>query len=372
MSGCQTESCCSAQAPSCCAPSGPTAGSDSCCGGESAPAFDYGSAPWIVGEIPTFAGPVPTVSAELSRADVRSGWRVRWNVGRERYRVAPGLYAVGSPHDESPVLATANYKLTFDALRRELGGRDVWILVLDTFGINVWCAAGKGTFGTGELVGRIRAANLARVVGHGTLVVPQLGAPGIAAHEVRAATGFRVVYGPVRAADIPAFLDAGMKADERMRRVTFTARERLTVAPVELSMLWRPSSLLIVAAVLMLGGLGPWGYSLQAALARGGVLAASLVLGVVTGALLVPAVLPTLPGRMFSTRGAVAGALVAGVALSAATVLGAELALLTYAWVTLAVAALSSFVAMNFTGSSTFTSLSGVLVEMRRALPWQV
>jgi hypothetical protein len=282
------------------------------------------------------------------------------------------LYAVGSPDDDSPVLVTANYKLTFDVLRQELGGRDMWILVLDTRGINVWCAAGKGTFGTAELIARVRATNLAQVVGHGRLILPQLGAPGVAAHEVRTATGFRVVYGPVRASDIPAFLDAGMKVDERMRRVTFTARERLTLAPVELSMLWRPSSLLVAAVLVVLGGLGPWGYSLQAALARGGTLTASLALGVATGALLVPASLPVLPGRMFSTRGAFAGVVVAGAALAVAAVLGADPAPLTYAWVTLAIAAVASFVAMNFTGSSTFTSLSGVLVEMRRSLPWQV
>jgi len=34
-------------------------------------------------------------------------------------------------------------------------GRNLWILILDTKGVNVWCAAGKGTFGTEELVFRI-------------------------------------------------------------------------------------------------------------------------------------------------------------------------------------------------------------------------
>jgi CO dehydrogenase/acetyl-CoA synthase gamma subunit (corrinoid Fe-S protein) len=76
---------------------------------------------------------------------------MRWGIGRHRYRIEPGLYAVGTPGSDSPVLVTANYKMSFDALRRELGGLDAWILVLETDGINVWCAAGKGTFGTEEV-----------------------------------------------------------------------------------------------------------------------------------------------------------------------------------------------------------------------------
>jgi len=66
---------------------------------------------------------------------------------RMSYAISPGLYAVGNPTKESDVFVSANYKLSFDVLRRELKGFNAWILVLDTKGINVWCAAGKGTFG---------------------------------------------------------------------------------------------------------------------------------------------------------------------------------------------------------------------------------
>jgi len=86
--------------------------------------------------------------------------------------------------------------MSFDRLRGALAGRDAWILVLDTLGINVWCAAGKGTFGTAEIVRRVQEASLDQVVTHRTLVVPQLGAPGVTAHEVRSACGFRVLLWP--------------------------------------------------------------------------------------------------------------------------------------------------------------------------------
>jgi CO dehydrogenase/acetyl-CoA synthase gamma subunit (corrinoid Fe-S protein) len=118
------------------------------------------------------------------------------------YKVEPGLYAVGTPDDKAPVLVTANYKMTFDRLREQLGGVSLWIVVLDTDGVNVWCAAGKGTFGTDEVVHRVKEVGLDRLVSHRTLLLPQLSATGVAAHEVKKQTGFRVVYGPIKAKDI--------------------------------------------------------------------------------------------------------------------------------------------------------------------------
>ena len=187
--------------PSCCGPSQ---------GGPGPAPVD--SAGWTIGTVETPAGAVSQVATRLSRSDRLGAIAVRLGIRRMGYAVAPGLYAAGSPGEQSPVLVSANYKLSFDHLRRELGGLDAWILVLDTKGVNVWCAAGKGTFGTDEIVGRVEESHLSQVVGHRALIVPQLGAPGVAAHEVKELSGFRVVYGPVRASDISAFLAAGMKA----------------------------------------------------------------------------------------------------------------------------------------------------------------
>jgi len=293
---------------------------------------------------------------------------VRWNIGRYTYTVDPGLYAVGAPDPLSPVLVTANYKLTFDALRRELTGRSAWILALDTRGINVWCAAGKGTFGTDEVVRRIEASGLSRVVLHGTIVVPQLGAPGVAAHEVRQRTGFRVTWGPVRASDLPAFLDDDMRATPGMRRVRFGLRDRLVLVPVEATAVLG-IALAIVAGTALAAGIGPGGFSFARTLAN--VLPAMLVLLVtlVAGAIAVPLLLPWVPGRMFSVKGAVAGAV--GAASLLPFLAGAFHPLRVAAAALLMVAG-ASYIAMNFTGSSTFTSLSGVQKEMRVSLPWQV
>jgi hypothetical protein len=329
-------------------------------------------APWSDGVWTTAVGNVPRARTTLGIRDRLGTLRVRSGVGRANYRVPPGLYAVGSPTGDSAVLLSANYKLSFDRLRSALRGRDAWILVLDTRGINVWCAAGKGTFGTAEVVRQIRSSGLARVVSHRKLVLPQLGAPGVAAHEVRKATGFHVVYGPVRAEDLPAFLDARMKAEPEMRRVRFGLRDRLVLVPVELVTGAR-YALPVAATLLLLGGLSSRGYS-ATSIATTGLLSASLALAsFLTAQLLGPALLPWLPGRAFSLKGAALGiALVGGLAaygLPGPGVFASWLHLA--AWAALA-PAIASFVVMNFTGASTYTSLSGVLREMRLAVPAQL
>jgi hypothetical protein len=293
---------------------------------------------------------------------------VRWGFGRNDYRVKPGLYGLGTPGASAPVLVTANYKLTFDALRSSLADLDAWLLVVDTHGINVWCAAGKGSFCADEIARVAHETRLAEVVDHRRLVLPQLAGPGVAAHKVNEACGFRAVFGPVRAADLPAFLAAGMKADPPMRAVTFDARERAVLTPAELRVAWDRRMMLAYAGILAVSAIGHDGVSLSRAARRGGPVVAGAWLALLAGGAATPLALPWLPGRAFSAKGAVAGSVAA---VGAAAVFrhrlspAARLALLA------GVPAVSSYAAMNFTGSSPITSPSGVELEMRRALPWQ-
>jgi acetyl-CoA decarbonylase/synthase complex subunit gamma len=252
------------------------------------------------------------------------------------------------------VLVTANYKLSFDHLRRVLTGRNLWLLVLDTRGINVWCAAGKGTFSAAEINARIGQTGLERVTSQRTLVVPQLGAPGVAAHDVKAGSGFHVVYGPVRAADLPRFLDNGLKADAAMRRVTFTLAERLRVVPNDLiyTMKYYLAYLAFAVPVSLILG-GGWASALKLALPP--------LAAIVSGLVLVPLLLPLLPMRSFVWQGLVVGAAVAlGVSL------GLHAGYLQTAGNLMLLPVISAFCALNFTGSTTFTSQSGVNREIAR------
>ena len=302
---------------------------------------------------------VPKIFPTTHRLTTRDRWDhflARVGVKRGEHCVEPGLYALGNPTPDSPVFVTANYTLSFDALRSSLEGIDGYILVLDTKGINVWCAAGKGTFGTNEIVLRVMVTRLGEVVHHRKLILPQLGAPGVAAHEVKKRTGFRVEYGPVRAVDLPEYLKTHTATPE-MRRVEFPLRDRLVLIPVDIVQTFLPT--LLAAVVLYF--LGGWVSSLAAGTA------------VFAGIVLFPILLPWLPTHNFSTKGFILGGLVA-----LPFVLSAFLRHPDWSWwrqvgqaleFLLAMPAATAFLALNFTGSTTFTSRSGVKREMFASIP---
>lgn len=279
----------------------------------------------------------------------------RWGWKRESHRVMPGLYRLGNPTEDSPVFASANYTLSFDALRSALAGIDAWILVLDTKGINVWCAAGKGTFGTDELVRRIESAGLSGVVSHRKIIVPQLGASGISWPEVARRTKFIVEFGPVRARDLPEYLKTHT-ATPAMRRVGFPLWDRLVLTPVEFTHVALP--MVIVAAAL-------W-------FLAGPVAALGAIAAVIAGTVLVPALLPFLPTRDFSVKGLFLGAVVAlpfVFAFGTNPTLPSWAAALGAATPLLVIPAVVGYLALNFTGCTTYTSRTGVKKEIFRYVP---
>ena len=282
----------------------------------------------------------------------------RWGVNRTEHRVRPGLYRLGNPGPDSPVLASANYTLSFDALRSSLPGQDAYILVLDTMGINVWCAAGKGTFGTDELVRMIALTSLANVIRHREIIIPQLGAPGIVAHEVTRRSGFRVRYGPVRASDLPKYLENG-KATAEMRRVLFPFRDRVVLAPVELVHAALPTAVVMVALYFLTGLTG----------------ALAVLAAVLAGTVLFPALLPFLPTKDFSTKGIILGALVAlpfAVSIGTVSTLPPWATVIAVATPLIIIPAVVAYMALNFTGCTPYTSRTGVKKEIFRYVPGMV
>lgn len=316
--------------------------------------------------------PPEAASGKAFRTDSVLSWKdrfahLRCRAGsyRTKYMVSPGLYSLGSPEKESDVFVTANYGLSFDKLRSALSNTDAWILVLDTKGINVWCAAGKGTFGTDELVKRIFSTQLLGVVSHRRLILPQLGAPGVAAHEVKKQTGFRVIYGPVRASDLKGFVNAGYKAAAAMRRVGFSLLDRVVLTPMELLPALR-SFILFALIVLALSGISPAGISFSDAASIGLPLAALGLLSVVSGAFITPALLPWIPFRSFAVKGWLIGlVLVLAVDMVVRWPVSLYLDIVRYLFFPLA----SSYIALQFTGSTVYTGLSGVQKELRYSIP---
>ncbi len=322
---------------------------------------------FAAGTITTPAGPVYRITSGWTRADYVGMIRSRIGAFRMQYSVEPGLYAVGEPTRESDVFVSANYKLSFDILRQSLAGMNAWVLVLDTKSINVWCAAGKGTFGTDELVNRIAATKLDVVVNHRKFILPQLGAVGVDAAAVLKRTGFRVSFGPVQAKDIPAYVKAGYKKTDEMRTITFSLLDRLILTPMEINPAMKKFPW-FAGGFLLLFGLQPSGILFREAWLNGLPFIALLLLSVLAGAFVTPVLLPFVPFRSFAVKGWIVGLVLTALAVSGLGLRGNHQPLLLAASY-LFFPALSSYIALQFTGSTTFTGMSGVKKELKIGIP---
>jgi hypothetical protein len=309
----------------------------------------------------------PVVYNELKASDMWRTALTRFGYNRSFYKVSPGLYCSGKPDENSDVFVSANYKISFDHVRRSLKSIDAWILVIDTMGVNVWCAAGKKTFSTGEITARIMMVGLDKVVKHRKIIVPQLGAPGVSAREVKKNTGFKVIWGPVYTKDIPEFLANKLKTDDKMRKVTFGMADRAVLVPVEVMLVMR-ISLMIVLSLFLLSGVGPDIFSFERMISKGSVFALFFMSGVIGGGVLTPVFLPFLPGKAFAFKGVVAALIASAPLVYVYQGVGA----ITITSMMLLTISVSSYLAMNFTGATPYTSPSGVEKEMRMAIPVQL
>ena len=150
-------------------------------------------------------------------------------------KVTPGLYVVGQPDMDSPVLITGNFELTVRRLVREIDNRiDAWVLVVDSAGINVWCAAGGGFFTAEKVIGALRVSGLEGIVRHRALILPQLCANGVDGWRIQQETDWDVHWGPVRAEDIPEYVVSGRVKTDAMRWAKFPLKDRLEMVTVTL------------------------------------------------------------------------------------------------------------------------------------------
>lgn len=160
----------------------------------------------------------------------------------------PGLVEIGHPGRSSPVLLTCNYRLTVERVRRALQGVDAYLLVASSRGINVWCAAAGGLFTHHDVLSALKTSGVEERVDHRTVILPQLAATGVEADEVRQRAGWEVVWGPVDARDLPAFLRSGGHKPATMRAVSFGWPQR-----IEMAVAWAfPISAFVVLVLLIL------------------------------------------------------------------------------------------------------------------------
>lgn len=308
---------------------------------------------------------VPVLSREMSHKEVLGSAMVRFGIQRMAYHFPAGLYFIGdeslaTPQSKTPVLVTCNYKLTLDALRSHLKGKAYWLLVLDTKGVNVWCAAGKGTFGTEELIFQLVKGQVAKVTGARTVILPQLGASRMTPHIVKNLTKINLVYGPIRAEDIDTFIGNGYKATEEQRKVSFNWRERLVLTPIEFMMSFKYIGLVYLFMLLY-----NWlGISKTFSFVTPIYQTLPFLLALFSGSVLFPLALPLLPFRAFSLKSLSLSLPLTVLVWLGRSWFGLGDSLFAFAGLSLPWIWGIAFIALNFTGSTTFTSLSGVAYEV--------
>jgi NAD-dependent dihydropyrimidine dehydrogenase PreA subunit len=141
-----------------------------------------------------------------------------------------GLIRVGNPGAHSPVFLSGNYALTVRRLLGKLAGTDCYLLVANSRGCNVWCAAGMNEFSEFDVIDAIHVSRLPEIVTHRRIVAPAYAAPGVDIRVVERETGFHVHWGPTHLDDLPEYIRNGLKRTGGMSQVRFPARDRLELA----------------------------------------------------------------------------------------------------------------------------------------------
>ncbi|MFW9827934.1 MAG: methyltransferase domain-containing protein [Candidatus Thorarchaeota archaeon] len=178
--------------------------------------------------------------------------------------IEPGLYQSGNPDVDSPIIVTANYLYTYVKVMRAIKEENIWVLCVDSKGINVWCAARGNNFGNKQLIEAVQATGLANFTKKKTLILPQLSAGGISAPLIKSEEPnfpFNVLFGPVWVKDLPKYLEERpTKKPDKMKLAKFTISHRVRAAITHITFLYRKifllPSLLLLIFLLILGILG--------------------------------------------------------------------------------------------------------------------
>jgi acetyl-CoA decarbonylase/synthase complex subunit gamma len=121
-------------------------------------------------------------------------------------QMKPDLYVVGKANEESPVLVTTNFSLTYYTVEAEVEGSRVpsYIVACDTEGMSVLTAWAAEKFTPESIAEALNKFNVKEKVKHNRLIIP--GYVAVLSGKLEEASGREIVVGPREASGIPAFL----------------------------------------------------------------------------------------------------------------------------------------------------------------------
>jgi ubiquinone/menaquinone biosynthesis C-methylase UbiE/NAD-dependent dihydropyrimidine dehydrogenase PreA subunit len=152
--------------------------------------------------------------------------------------VVPGLRRIGTPDRDSPVVVTGNFHLTVRRVEKALTSQNCYLLVVQSKGINVWCASAGGEMNTHCIITALKTSDVASLVDHRELILPQLSAPGIDTKLLQKVSGWKGKWGPVYAASLPEFIANGLTKTQEQRRVRFDLPFRMEMLFAMNFLLW--------------------------------------------------------------------------------------------------------------------------------------
>ena len=121
--------------------------------------------------------------------------------------VTEGIYEIGAPDENSPVLVTTNFSLTYFIVSGEVEGSRIpsWLLIMDTEGLSVMTAWAAGKF-SGDAVGMfVKKSGIADKVAHKKIIIPGYAA-AISGEMEEELPDWEVMIGPRDASLIPKYL----------------------------------------------------------------------------------------------------------------------------------------------------------------------
>jgi acetyl-CoA decarbonylase/synthase complex subunit gamma len=147
----------------------------------------------------------PPLSPESSKAALT----LRQNIytdPQKPIQMNPGLYRVGTPGKDDPVLITVNFSLTFFTLQGYLESSRVscFMMIVDTEGLSVLTAVAAGKFNETLVRDSLKKFNIENEVSHKILIIPGYAAP--LSGRIEESTGWKVMVGPRDAAEIGEYL----------------------------------------------------------------------------------------------------------------------------------------------------------------------
>jgi acetyl-CoA decarbonylase/synthase complex subunit gamma len=149
------------------------------------------------------------VTAPLSPASSRAALTLRQNIytdPQKPIQMNPGLYRIGSPGKDAPVLMTVNFSLTFFTLEGYLEATRIpcFMLIVDTEGLSVLTAVAAGKLNETLVRDSLKKFSVENEVSHKKLIIPGYAAP--LSGRIEEATGWTVMVGPRDAAEIGEYL----------------------------------------------------------------------------------------------------------------------------------------------------------------------